>query len=165
MSWVVNVLWMMFFLQRKPKPLKHHPLTTDTRPTEATDNVANLTPPNHTLVLRPRITTPNYYTMELLRMKNANYSKPSQRDIDRAETDLLIALSQLTGRGFAQLAGWHESKVSRTNWRDIAMVFCIFRMATECSPVSRALQDLYRAVGKKKSPVCKTEDFQITMEF
>lgn len=97
-------------------------------------------------------------------MENANYSKPSQRDIDRAETDLLIALSQLTGRGFAQLAGWHESKVSRMNWRDVATIFCIARMAAECSPVGRALQDLYRAVGKKKPPVA-ADGSQITMEF
>lgn len=98
-------------------------------------------------------------------MKNANYSKPSQRDIDRAETDLLIALSQLTGRGFAQLAGWHESKVSRMNWRDVTTIFCIARMAAECSPVGRALQDLYRAAGKKKRPAATERYDQMTINF
>lgn len=97
-------------------------------------------------------------------MENANYSKPTQREIDRAETDLLIALSQLTGRGFARLAGWNESKVSRMNWRDIATVFCIARMAAECSPLGRAIQEAYRAVGKKK-PSAATNGSQITMEF
>lgn len=96
----------------------------------------------------------------------ANYSKPSQRDIDRAETDILIALSHLTGRKFAELSGWHESKVSRMNWRDVATALCIFRMAAECSPIGKALQDLYRTVGNKKPPVCKTEGLdQITLEF
>ncbi|QCT21795.1 hypothetical protein FEM41_20120 [Jejubacter calystegiae] len=99
-------------------------------------------------------------------MENASYSKPTAREIDRAETDLLIMLSQLTGRKFADLAGWHESKVSRMNWRDIATVFCIARMAVEVSPLGRAIQDAYQAIGKKKSPVCKTEDLdQISMEF
>ncbi|KMV67627.1 regulatory protein [bacteria symbiont BFo1 of Frankliniella occidentalis] len=86
-------------------------------------------------------------------MDNANYSKPTQREIDRAETDLLITLSQLTGRQFAELAGWHETKVSRMNWRDIATIFCIARMAVEVSPIGRAIQDAYQAIGNKKAPV------------
>lgn len=98
-------------------------------------------------------------------MEHANYSKPTQREIDRAETDLILTVSQLTGRGFAQLAGWHESKISRMNWRDIATVFCIARMAAECSPLGRAIQEAYRAVGNKKSPVGKTGDSQITLDF
>ncbi|EPA4825104.1 CII family transcriptional regulator, partial [Escherichia coli] len=32
-------------------------------------------------------------------MTQASYSKPTQREIDRAETDLLINLSALTQRG------------------------------------------------------------------
>lgn len=98
-------------------------------------------------------------------MENANYSKPTQREVDRAETDLLIALSQMTGRKFAELSGWHESKVSRMNWRDVATAFCIFRMAAECSPLGRALQDLYRTVGNKKRPVAAGRSEQIVMEF
>ncbi|WP_241723911.1 CII family transcriptional regulator, partial [Cronobacter sakazakii] len=42
-------------------------------------------------------------------MENASYSKPSQRDIDRAETDLLINLSTVTQRGLAKMVGCHES--------------------------------------------------------
>lgn len=99
-------------------------------------------------------------------MDHANYSKPTQREIDRAETDLLITLSQLTGRQFAELAGWHETKVSRMNWRDIATIFCIARMAVEVSPIGRAIQDAYQAIGNKKSPAARTaEDSQITIEF
>lgn len=86
-------------------------------------------------------------------MDHANYSKPTQREIDRAETDLLITLSQITGRQFAELAGWHETKVSRMNWRDIATIFCIARMAVEVSPIGRAIQDAYQAIGNKKPPV------------
>ncbi|HAU4282911.1 TPA: hypothetical protein F6W46_09315 [Citrobacter freundii] len=97
--------------------------------------------------------------------EHANYSKPTQREIDRAETDLLISLSRMTGRKFAELSDWHESKVSRTNWRDVATAFCIFKMAAECSPIGRALQDLYLAVGNKKSPTGKVEDSQITIDF
>lgn len=97
-------------------------------------------------------------------MGNASYSKPTQREIDRAETDLLITVSQLTGRTFAELAGWHESKISRMNWRDVATIFCIARMAVEVSPLGRAIQDIYRVVGNKKSPAA-TEDSQLTMTF
>ena len=46
-------------------------------------------------------------------MAQASYSKPTQREIDRAETDLLINLSTLTQRGLAKMIGCHESKISR----------------------------------------------------
>ncbi|WP_312759493.1 CII family transcriptional regulator [Pantoea brenneri] len=99
-------------------------------------------------------------------MQDANYSKPTQREIDRAETDLLITLSQLTGRKFADLAGWNESKVSRMNWRDIATVFCIAKMAMEVSPLGRAIQGAYQAIGQQKAPTARTvEASQITIEF
>jgi len=99
-------------------------------------------------------------------MQDANYSKPTQREIDRAETDLLITLSQLTGRGFADLAGWNESKVSRMNWRDVATIFCIAKMAMEVSPLGRAIQGVYQAIGQQKAPTAGTaEASQITIEF
>lgn len=98
-------------------------------------------------------------------MENANYSKPTQRDIDSAETDLLIAVSQLTGRGFAALAGWHESKVSRMNWRDVATIICIARMAMDVSPISRALHELTKIIGNKKSPAATEDSEQYTMDF
>lgn len=97
-------------------------------------------------------------------MENAKHSKLNQRDIDRAETDILIGVSLLTQRGMAKMIGCHESKLSRTDWRFIASVICALGIAADVSPIGRALQDLYRTVGKKKSPA-RTEDFQMTMEF
>ena len=64
-------------------------------------------------------------------MEQTNYSKLSQRDVDRAETDLLINLSTLTQRGLAKMIGCHESKISRTDWRFIASVLCAFGMASD----------------------------------
>ncbi|EGT5761925.1 hypothetical protein AGJ18_11060 [Cronobacter sakazakii] len=46
-------------------------------------------------------------------MENASYSKPSQRDIDRAETDLLINLSTVTQRGLAKMVGWSTGQSDR----------------------------------------------------
>ncbi|AVQ88958.1 MAG: CII family transcriptional regulator [Plesiomonas shigelloides] len=98
-------------------------------------------------------------------MRNASYSKPTQRQIDRAETDILIALSQLTQRKFAELSGWHESKVSRMNWRDVATAFCILKMATEVSPLGQVVREVFKVIGQKKSSAA-TEDFeQLTMSF
>lgn len=59
-------------------------------------------------------------------MERTSYSKLSQRDVDRAETDLLINLSAITQRGLAKMIGCHESKISRTDWRFIASVLCAF---------------------------------------
>ncbi|EON88918.1 Bacteriophage CII protein [Plesiomonas shigelloides] len=98
-------------------------------------------------------------------MRNASYSKPTQRQIDRAETDILIALSQLTQRKFAELSGWHESKVSRMNWRDVATAFCILKMAAEVSPLGQVVREVFKVIGQKKSSAA-TEDFeQLTMSF
>ncbi|ENN7408437.1 hypothetical protein AB9Q61_004813, partial [Escherichia coli] len=36
-------------------------------------------------------------------MERTSYSKLSQRDVDRAETDLLINLSAITQRGLAKM--------------------------------------------------------------
>lgn len=87
-------------------------------------------------------------------MEPANYSKPTQHDIDRAETSILIALSQLSGRKFAELAGWHESKVSRMKWRDIATAFCVLKMAAEISPLGNAIKEAALALteANKKAP-------------
>lgn len=98
-------------------------------------------------------------------MELANTRKPTQREIDRAETDLILTVSHLTGRKFADLAGWHESKISRMNWRDIATVFCIARMAAEVSPLGRVIQEAFKAVGKQKAPAVTEASEQITMSF
>ena len=90
-------------------------------------------------------------------MEQTNYSKLSQRDVDRAETDLLINLSTLTQRGLAKMIGCHESKISRTDWRFIASVLCAFGMASDISPISRAFKYALDEITNKKRPVCKTE--------
>ncbi|MCU5775090.1 lambda phage CII family protein [Erwiniaceae bacterium BAC15a-03b] len=88
-------------------------------------------------------------------MESANYSKPTQREVDRAETDLLLAVSALTGREFAKSVGCHESKISRADWRFIAAVICTARMAWEVSPVGRLVLETINAIApKEKAPSC-----------
>ncbi|MDP8748802.1 CII family transcriptional regulator [Serratia marcescens] len=43
-------------------------------------------------------------------METASYSKPTEQEINRAESDLLMAVSAVSGREFARMAGCHESK-------------------------------------------------------
>lgn len=83
----------------------------------------------------------------------ANNSKPTQRDIDRAETDLLINLSAITQRGLAKMIGCHESKVSRTDWRFIASILCAFGMDSDISPISRAFRCALEGITKEKAPM------------
>ena len=96
-------------------------------------------------------------------MTQTSYSKLSQRDIDRAETDLLINLSALTQRGLAKMIGCHESKVSRTDWRYIAAILCAFQMASDISPISRAFQHAINVHANKKRPVGAGRSEQILM--
>ncbi|ELM3660033.1 hypothetical protein RYR38_003503 [Edwardsiella piscicida] len=96
-------------------------------------------------------------------MKVASYSKVEARDVDRAETDLLINLSTLTQRRLASMIGCHESKISRTDWRFIASILCAFGMASDISPISRAFQYALESITKEKSPV-GAEDLE-HMEF
>ncbi len=100
-------------------------------------------------------------------MQNASYSKPSPRDIDRAETDLLINLSTLTQRGLAKMVGCHESKISRTDWRFFAAVICAFGMASDISPITRAFQEALKAIGNKKASTAVTAEAsrQIGIDF
>lgn len=108
---------------------------------------------------------PNYLPMEIIRNGTNKLQQISQRDVDRAETDLLINLSTLTQRGLAKMIGCHESKISRTDWRFIASVLCAFGMASDISPISRAFKYALDGIAKKKSPAA-TEDFkQIDMQF
>ncbi len=83
---------------------------------------------------------------------NASYSKPTRRDVDRAETDLLINLSAVTQRGLAEMVGCHESKISRTDWRFIAAVLCSFGMDSDISPISRAFRHALNAITNEKRP-------------
>ncbi|CND49181.1 CII family transcriptional regulator [Yersinia enterocolitica] len=99
-------------------------------------------------------------------MERASNSKLTQRQIDRAETDLLINLSTLTQRGLASMVGCHESKISRTDWRFMAAVICAFGMASEISPISRAFQDAFGLLTKQKSPRQGRDSAeQITLNF
>ncbi|CFR14779.1 CII family transcriptional regulator [Yersinia frederiksenii] len=99
-------------------------------------------------------------------MERASNSKLTQRQIDRAETDLLINLSMLTQRGLAGMVGCHESKISRIDWRFMAAVFCAFGMASEISPISRAFQDAFGVLTKQKAPArTEAQEQQITMSF
>ncbi|HCO3755917.1 TPA: CII family transcriptional regulator [Escherichia coli] len=86
-------------------------------------------------------------------MEHASYSKPSQRDIDRTETDLLINLSAITQRGLASMVGCHESKISRTDWRFIASILCAFGMDSDISPISRAFKHALEGITKEKAPM------------
>ena len=95
----------------------------------------------------------------------ANYSKPSQRDIDRAETDLLINLSSLTQRRLAKMIGCHETKISRTDWRFIASILCAFGMGSDISPISRAFRCALEVVTKEKRPAATGRQKQITLDF
>ena len=106
----------------------------------------------------------SYSLLEILR-NGTSYSKLSQRDVDRAETDLLINLSTLTQRGLAKMIGCHESKISRTDWRFIASVLCAFGMASDISPISRAFKYALDGITKKKSPVAAGDSKQIDMQF
>jgi len=83
---------------------------------------------------------------------NASYSKPTRRDVDRAETDLLINLSAVTQRGLAEMVGCHESKISRTDWRFIAAILCSFGMDSDISPISRAFHHALNAITNEKRP-------------
>lgn len=97
-------------------------------------------------------------------MEQTSYSKLSQRDVDRAETDLLINLSTLTQRGLAKMIGCHESKISRTDWRFIASVLCAFGMASDISPISRAFKYALDGLTNKKRPAATERSEQIQME-
>jgi len=100
-------------------------------------------------------------------MELANYSKPTEQEINRAETDLLLTVSAITGREFARLAGCHESKISRTDWRYIATVLCVAKKSLEVSPLGMMVQEVVKAVStkKQKRPVAAERSEQITMSF
>lgn len=92
-------------------------------------------------------------------MESANYSKPSESEINRTQTDLLLAVSQMTGREFAKGVGCHETKISRADWRFIAAVICTARMAWEVSPMGRLVQETIEAISaKEKAPNAGTFD-------
>lgn len=101
-------------------------------------------------------------------MEVANYSKPTEQEINRAETDLLLTLSLVSNREFARLAGCHESKISRTDWRYIATILCVAKKSLEFSPLGMMVQEVVNAVNaKKQKPLAATKgsEQQITINF
>lgn len=97
--------------------------------------------------------------------EQASNSKPTQRDVDRAETDLLINLSAITQRGLAKMVGCHESKISRTDWRFIAAVLCAFGMDSDVSPISRAFRCALNELTNKNRSAATERSEQINMDF
>ena len=100
-------------------------------------------------------------------MELSNYSKPTEQEINRTETDLLMTLSLVTNRQFARLVGCHESKISRTDWRYIATVLCVAKKSLEVSPLGMMVEEVVKAVStkKQKRPVAAERSKQITMSF
>ena len=101
-------------------------------------------------------------------MDLANYSKPTEQEINRAETDLLLTVSTITGREFARLAGCHESKISRTDWRYVATILCVAKKSLEFSALGMMVQEVVDAVNaKKQKPLAATKgsEQQITINF
>lgn len=58
-------------------------------------------------------------------MENANYSKK----VMETEAEIMNRILYMGKSNFAREAGWHESKVSRLNVKDIAVVFAILDKA------------------------------------
>ncbi|BEM10521.1 CII family transcriptional regulator [Serratia marcescens] len=89
-------------------------------------------------------------------METASYSKPTEQEINRAESDLLMAVSAISGREFARMAGCHESKISRTDWRYVATILCIAKKSVEFSAIGRVVQEMVRAamIGNEKAEQC-----------
>ncbi|OIV47335.1 hypothetical protein BK025_05020 [Sodalis sp. TME1] len=90
-------------------------------------------------------------------MDYANPSKPDTHEINRVETDLLLAMSALTQRGFSKLAGWNESKVSRYNLRDMATAMVILGQAWAVSPIAQIAKQAVAAVLAPKENAPGTE--------
>ncbi|RZF18792.1 CII family transcriptional regulator [Serratia marcescens] len=87
-------------------------------------------------------------------METASYSKPTEQEINRAESDLLMAVSAISGREFAKMVGCHESKISRTDWRYVATILCVAKKSVEFSVIGRVVQEMVLAAmpGNEKTP-------------
>ncbi len=81
-------------------------------------------------------------------MEHANNSKL----INQVETELRSRLTHKGQRVLAAEAGWHESKVSRLNLRDMATVFVLLEKVWETSLIAEvARQAVAAAMGKEKA--------------
>ncbi|CAI0897577.1 Bacteriophage CII protein [Serratia entomophila] len=66
------------------------------------------------------------------------------------------------------MAGCHESKISRTDWRYIATILCVAKKSLEFSPLGMMVQEVVNAVNaKKQKPLAATKgsEQQITINF
>lgn len=84
-------------------------------------------------------------------METANNSKL----INQVETELRSRLTQKGQRVLAAEAGWHESKVSRLNLRDMATVFVLLEKVWKTSLIAEVARQAVEAVmTKEKAPSC-----------
>jgi len=92
-------------------------------------------------------------TWKLSIMEHARNSKL----INEVETELRSRLTHKGQRVLADEAGWHESKVSRLNLRDMATVFVLLEKVWETSLIAEvARQAVAAAMGKEKAPSAGT---------
>lgn len=83
-------------------------------------------------------------------MENANYSKK----VLETEAEIMNRLLYMGKSNFARKAGWHESKVSRLNVKDIAIVFAILNKAFDNSFIEEvARQAVSKVLEKENAPI------------
>lgn len=83
-------------------------------------------------------------------MEHANYSKK----VLETEAEIMNRLLYMGKSNFAREAGWHESKVSRLNVKDIAIVFAILNKAFDNSFIEEvARQAVSKVLEKENAPI------------
>lgn len=83
-------------------------------------------------------------------MDYANYSKK----VLETEAEIMNRLLYMGKSNFARKAGWHESKVSRLNVKDIAIVFAILNKAFDNSFIEEvARQAVSKALEKESAQI------------
>ncbi|EOX9113901.1 CII family transcriptional regulator [Providencia rettgeri] len=80
-------------------------------------------------------------------MERANYSKK----VLETEAEIMNRLLYMGKSNFAREAGWHESKVSRLNVKDIAIVFAILNKAFDNSFIEEVARQAVSKVLEKEN--------------
>lgn len=80
-------------------------------------------------------------------MEHANYSKK----VLETEAEIMNRLLYMGKSNFAREAGWHESKVSRLNVKDIAIVFAILNKAFDNSFIEEVAKQAVSKVLEKEN--------------
>ncbi|MEQ5518449.1 MULTISPECIES: CII family transcriptional regulator [Providencia] len=80
-------------------------------------------------------------------MEHANYSKK----VLETEAEIMNRLLYMGKSNFARKAGWHESKVSRLNVKDIAIVFAILNKAFDNSFIEEVARQAVSKVLEKEN--------------